>query len=1292
MPSWKKVIISGSSAELSSLNAPSITGSLQGTSSFAVTASYANTASFVTPLIQNVSLTGSLNMPGIVSPGSANAKIHVANYPNPAGSLTAGTGSVLYNYGVYKEGLILQYGYFGDQGGIKITDDGVAVFGAGDMDILKVIDEDFNVQRFSINEDGYVGINKTGVTGSSTPTNATLDVNGDTIITGSLTVTAGITGTASFASFATSASSAATASFITPLNQNVLVTGSLNVTTNITSSRLLITGSTPGSLVTITQTGTGNAFVVQDANPDFTPFVIDTSGSVGIGVVGATPSTYSSKLYFGIPEYSGFSAIKAYGNNNHAIIATGKLGYAAIYGEGVAADGSGTVIGVYGNSYSSGDPYSNTIYIGGKFEASATDDFAQVTGYSVQLKDGTEAKGKVLVSQDASGSANWSTQLSGSYGLTGSLIISASGATNDLRVGTNKLFVSASGNIGIGTIIPTSASLVVNSSGSTSTTYIAQFQGGGTQRFNFTSDGIMYWGLSAIPSNANGYLSWDIGKAIVGSAGSTNNLSFTAGLGERMFISSSGLIGIGTTTPSASLHINNITTNNSFLVEDSTNPDTTPFVIDSSGSVGMGTLTPQTVLHVKANPSSTQTATIRVESDTVTANSSISYYSGGVNRWEAGTGISLGAPYEIYDRVAGQTRFSITTAGASVFSNGNVGIGTTTPNAKLDVSGSAIISGSLTTTSSVAFKAYTSDTSFPGTAAGYLAFDSSGNIITVAGAGSAINIGNTDLTITSNAIRTLSHAGTSRFIITGSNQENSILELHSSTTGLGRGLFMTQLINAEPERTAVRATTAGGNNADSITHNGWASDHLVEYVSGSGIAPSQLKGWKWSYFNGSAYKDVLIVSTSNAATISGSLTVTGSISFKGLSSATTSDVVYIDTATGALSYGAGGGGSAFPYTGSAQITGSLGLTGSLNIYYSGSKNDYPVYITNKTADVAQYINYDVDVAPASNRVASWIQATATGSANSLTGHQIRVITKGASGTALGQDIVAKYDGETPAGKYAIGMMVVAEGGAYNHALRLIDGSQGAGKVLTCLYNNDGFASWVDPVPAFPYNGDAVIDGTLSVTTGGITGSLQGTASFATSASYAATASYVTGAVAVAAFPYTGSAQITGSLGLTGSLHMPSIEATGVNFAKIHIAKHPQPAGDLPASPGSILYDYGGDSEGLILQYGTGTDEGGIKITDDGVAVFGAGDKDVFKVIDEDLNEQRFSINNAGLVGINKPGVAGVYTPTNAILDVNGDTIITGSLKVTHNLQGDLGTSIDTNALIQSGLLYLSNNF
>jgi hypothetical protein len=55
---------------------------------------------------------------------------------------------------------------------------------------------------------------------------------------------------------------------------------------------------------------------------------------------------------------------------------------------------------------------------------------------------------------------------------------------------------------------------------------------------------------------------------------------------------------IDVNSSSAALRITQIGSGNALLVEDSVNPDATPFVIDASGSVGIGTASPSSPLHV----------------------------------------------------------------------------------------------------------------------------------------------------------------------------------------------------------------------------------------------------------------------------------------------------------------------------------------------------------------------------------------------------------------------------------------------------------------------------------------------------------------------------------------------------------------------------------------------------------------------------------------------------------------------------------------------------------------------
>jgi hypothetical protein len=733
--------------------------------------------------------------------------------------------------------------------------------------------------------------------------------------------------------------------------------------------------------------------------------------------------------------------------------------------------------------------------------------------------------------------------------------------------------IQASGNTGVGTL-STPAKFTVSASGVDGILIGANTSPGLDQQSGRFMLGNANTGQNVTMYNSSGSLILSTGGTTAASSGTS-----------RLFISSSGnaqfanSLGVGNADPTLGvLHVNgNIFANtsitgsalrisgssagdlvritqtgagNAIVVEDETNPDSTPFVVDSTGRVGIGTTTLTNPLQISKTSDSYLLDGLRVDRDPSTSNSAIfNAFDGAANI------ISNSGTTSLFPSITFRSSDNTVTNELMRISPVGLGIGITSPLASLHATGSAIISGSMTigssslgpnentltlgardavneggqlgfnapgvsypsasfidlyqnrlrvlkgtnagTTSEVAswnmhtlqmqLPAYTSTSSFTGTAVGYLGFDSAGNLLTTAGVGSAVNIGNSNLTISSGVTRILSHDGSSRFIISGSLlNSNALLELNGATTGNGRVLSMRQQIDGEANRNSVRAITAAGNDADDTQFNGWNSDHIVEFVSGSAVAINKIKGWSWSYFSGTDYKDVLLVSTSNAATLNADLLTTGSVRFTGLTSTTTPNVVYYDTAAGTLTYGAaGGGGNAFPYTGSAQITGSLGITGSTSLMYTGSKTEYPLYISNNNADVGLFLNYDQLTTPASNRYGIQLNMTATGSANALTGISSTVTGQGSAGATIGLASAATYGGSTTAGKYTIGADIRANGGQYNYALRLIDGSEGAGKVLTCMQNLDGYASWVDPIPAFPYNGDAVINGTLSVVTGSL---------------------------------------------------------------------------------------------------------------------------------------------------------------------------------------------------------------
>jgi hypothetical protein len=88
------------------------------------------------------------------------------------------------------------------------------------------------------------------------------------------------------------------------------------------------------------------------------------------------------------------------------------------------------------------------------------------------------------------------------------------------------------------------------------------------------------------------------------------------------FITGSGQVGIGTITPSASLHISG--SSNSALLKIDSPASSNILFVSGSGNVGIGTLTPSTKLHIKGTTSGSGTTAFRVENSSLSASLTVS--------------------------------------------------------------------------------------------------------------------------------------------------------------------------------------------------------------------------------------------------------------------------------------------------------------------------------------------------------------------------------------------------------------------------------------------------------------------------------------------------------------------------------------------------------------------------------------------------------------------------------------------------------------------------------------------
>jgi len=237
------------------------------------------------------------------------------------------------------------------------------------------------------------------------------------------------------------------------------------------------------------------------------------------------------------------------------------------------------------------------------------------------------------------------------YDKTGGTISGNATITGNLIVDTNTLYVDSSNNrVGIGTDSPSSKLEISGATGS-------------------YDSGI---GFNATGTGARVY------RTFIDTSGTFRFDDVSAGFLTRLAISTSGNVGIGTTSPNAKLKIEGSGFTNGLSIKSAGNSGTYPFMvtyasgtegdafcIDDNLNVGIGTTSPNNKLTVSGDG----------------GGSAISYFN---NTNSSGYGILINTPDANNARYA----LRVNTGAGTVFNvgnGGNVGIGTTSPSTELHV-------------------------------------------------------------------------------------------------------------------------------------------------------------------------------------------------------------------------------------------------------------------------------------------------------------------------------------------------------------------------------------------------------------------------------------------------------------------------------------------------------------------------------------------------------------------------------------------------------------------------------
>jgi hypothetical protein len=280
------------------------------------------------------------------------------------------------------------------------------------------------------------------------------------------------------------------------------------------------------------------------------------------------------------------------------------------------------------------------------------------------------------------GSTRFGTLLTNTHVFSGSVTMNPGG-----------LFVSGSGQVGIGTTTPNNLTDIVGSTagdgglfnGTGAILRVKQNAAWtGNQQWALYVEGYSY--LNGFRINANDGIRSLYKTAAGGSLGfataGNDPITFTQNDAiERMRVAAGGNVGIGTTTPTTLLHVSG-TTGGVFEVDGAAAVNA--FYVSASGNVGIGTTTP-----TGAYGRLSVAGGIRILDDN-NAKLEIGRY-------------SAGAPNSYIKLGTNSNSLRFTNAGdladiMELTNSGSLGVGKTSPNARLDVNGNAIITGSITAT------------------------------------------------------------------------------------------------------------------------------------------------------------------------------------------------------------------------------------------------------------------------------------------------------------------------------------------------------------------------------------------------------------------------------------------------------------------------------------------------------------------------------------------------------------------------------------------------------------------